>query len=111
MTASRSQRPAGPGGPLAVSVLTHIDVFPAGKDRVADLARALAEAGRNSAGNLRFDVLRWAGHPNHFTLIEGWCHREAFEASAMAAPTREFRQKLTPLEGALYDERLYHALR
>jgi hypothetical protein len=28
----------------------------------------------------------------------------------MAASTREFRQKLTPLEGALYDERLYHAL-
>ena len=105
------ERPAGPGGPLAVSVLTHIDVFPAGKDRVADLARSLAETGRNSAGNLRFDVLRWAGHPNHFTLIEGWCHRDAFEASAMAAPTREFRQQLTPLEGALYDERLYHALR
>ena len=29
----------------------------------------------------------------------------------MAASTRDFRQKLTPLEGALYDERLYHALR
>jgi quinol monooxygenase YgiN len=105
------ERPAGPGGPMAVWVLTHIDVFPAGKDRVADLARSLAEAGRSSEGNLRFDVLRWAGHPNHFTLVEWWCHRDAFEASAMAAPTREFRQQLTPLEGALYDERLYHALR
>jgi hypothetical protein len=28
----------------------------------------------------------------------------------MAASTRDFRQKITPLEGALYDERLYHAL-
>ncbi len=105
------ERPAEPGGPLAVWVLTHIDVFPAGKERVADLARSLAEAGRSSEGNLRFDVLRWVGHPNHFTLIEGWCRRDAFEASAMAARTRDFRQQLTPLEGALYDERLYHALR
>jgi hypothetical protein len=29
----------------------------------------------------------------------------------MAASTRDFQQKITPLEGALYDERLYHALR
>jgi hypothetical protein len=25
--------------------------------------------------------------------------------------TKDFRQKLTPLEGALYDERLYQAVR
>jgi hypothetical protein len=29
----------------------------------------------------------------------------------MAAHTKEFRQKLNPLEGALYDERLYQAVR
>ena len=104
------ERPAGPGGPAAVWVLTHIDVFPAGKDRTADLVRSLAEAGRDREGNLRFDVLRWNGHLNHFTLIEGWRDREAFEASAMAPRTRDFRRQLTPLEGALYDERLYHAL-
>ena len=27
----------------------------------------------------------------------------------MAPHTKEFREKLTPLEGALYDERLYQA--
>ncbi len=105
------ERPAGPGGSAAIWVLTHIDVFPAGKDRAADLARSLAAAGRDREGNLRFDVLRWNGHPNHFTLIEGWRDREAFEANAMAARTRDFRRQLTPLEGALYDERLYCALR
>jgi hypothetical protein len=29
----------------------------------------------------------------------------------MAAHTKEFRQKLSPLEGALYDERLYQPVR
>ncbi len=84
--------------------------FPAGKDQAAALVTALAEAGRKMAGNLRFDVLQVVGHANHFTLVEGWRDRKAFDASLMAAPTREFRQKITPLEGALYDERLYHAL-
>jgi quinol monooxygenase YgiN len=103
--------PSAPGNARAVTVLTHVDVFPSGKDAAAALVVALAEAGRKMPGNLRFDVLQVDGHPNHFTLVEGWSDRKAFDASLMAAPTRDFRQKLTPLEGALYDERLYRELR
>ena len=44
-------------------------------------------------------------------LVQGWPDRKAFDDSLMAASTRDFRAKLAPLEGALYDERLYHALR
>jgi quinol monooxygenase YgiN len=103
--------PSAQGGPLAVYVVTHVDVFPAGKDQAGALAKELAEAGRKMPGNLRFEVLQVDGRPNHFTLVQGWRDRKAFDDSLMAAPTRDFRQKLTPLEGALYDERLYHALR
>ena len=102
--------PSGQGGRDAVWVLTHVDVFPAGKDQASALVTALAEANRKLPGNLLFDVLQVDGHPNHFTLLEGWDSRKAFDASLTAASTRDFRQKLTPLEGALYDERLYHAL-
>ncbi len=91
-------------------VLTHVDVFPAGKDQAVELVKALAEAGRKDNGNLWFDVLQQDGRPNHFTLFEGWRDRKAFDASIMAAHTKEFRQKLNPLEGALYDERLYQAV-
>jgi quinol monooxygenase YgiN len=103
--------PGAAGGARAVFVLTHVDVFPAGKDQAAALVSALAEAGRKMPGNLRFDVLQVGGHANHFTLVEGWRGRRSFEASLMAAPTKDFRQKVTPLEGALYDERLYRELR
>jgi quinol monooxygenase YgiN len=103
--------PAASPGSQAIHVLTHVDVFPAGKDQAVELVRALAEAGRKDDGNLWFDVLQQDGRSNHFTLSEAWRDRKTFEASVMAAHTREFRQKLTPLEGALYDERLYQALR
>jgi quinol monooxygenase YgiN len=49
--------------------------------------------------------------PNHFTLVEVWRDREAFDASVVEPHNKEFRQRLTPLEGALYDERLYQAVR
>ena len=98
-----------PGG--ALYVVTHVDVFPAGKDQAAGLVKAQADTARKDDGNLRYDVLQWDGHPNHFTLVEAWRDRKAFDASAAAPHTKQFRQKLTPLEGALYDERLYQALR
>jgi quinol monooxygenase YgiN len=102
--------PSAEPGAEAVYVLTHVDVFPAGKDQAVALVKELAEAARKDPGNLWFDVLQQDGRPNHFTLFEGWRDQKAFEASIMAAHTKEFRQKLNPLEGALYDERLYEAV-
>lgn len=97
--------------PGAICVLTHVDVFPTFKDQAVELVKAEAEAARKDPGNLRYDVLQWDGHPNHFTLVEVWRDREAFDGSVVAPHNKEFRQKLTPLEGALYDERLYQAVR
>ncbi len=106
-----SMAPSQAGDAAAVYVLTHVDVFPGSKEEAAALVKALAEAGRKMPGNLLFDVVQVDGHPNHFTLFSGWRDRAAFDASLAAAPTKDFRRRLTPLEGALYDERLYHALR
>jgi quinol monooxygenase YgiN len=103
--------PAAEPGPATVFVLTHVDVPPPQKDQAIELQRALAVAARQDDGNLWFDVLQQNDRPNHFTLYEGWRDRKAFDASIMAAHTKEFRQKLNPLEGALYDERLYQAVR
>jgi quinol monooxygenase YgiN len=91
----------------AVYVLTHVDVFPAGKDEVAAMVKGLAEDSRKDSGVLRFDAVVWDGHPNHFHLIEAWVSRGAREAHALADHTRQFRAKLVPFEGALYDERVY----
>jgi quinol monooxygenase YgiN len=102
--------PKGQGSPEAIYILTHVDVFPAHKDQAVELVKAQADAARKDDGNLRYDVVQWNGHPNHFTLVEVWRDRKAFDASVTAPHNKEFRDKLTPLEGALYDERLYHAV-
>jgi quinol monooxygenase YgiN len=103
--------PKGQVSADALYVLTHVDVFPVHKDQAIELVKAQAEAARKDDGNLRYDVVQWDGHPNHFTLIEVWRDRKAFDASVTAPHNKEFRDKLTPLEGALYDERLYEVVR
>jgi quinol monooxygenase YgiN len=94
-----------------VYVLTHVDVFPAGKDEVAAMVKQLADDSRKDDGAQRFDAVVWDGHANHFHLIEAWSDRAARQAHALADHTRQFRAKLTPFEGALYDERLYEAVK
>lgn len=98
------------GGGNAVYVLTHVDVFPAGKDQTIEMLKQLAAASRKEGGNLRFDVLQQNGRLNHLPLIEAWHDAAAQGAHATAEHTRAFRTKLVTLQGALYDERLYRPL-
>ena len=72
--------------------------------------KVLAEESRKQTGNLRFDVWQQVNRPNHFTVIEAWSNRGAFDLHQMQRPTKEFRGKHITMTGALYDERLYNAL-
>jgi len=91
----------------AVFVVTHVDVIPPRKDDSLPLLKQLATDSRAEAGNLRFDVVQQVNRPNHFTVVEAWKDRAAFDAHGMASQTRKFREQLGPMSGALYDERLY----
>jgi quinol monooxygenase YgiN len=105
-------KPAGDANlESAIWVVTHVDVFPQSKDEVAGMVKQLAEDSRKDAGVQRFDALIWDGRANHFHLIEAWADRKSLEAHIAADHTRAFRAKLTPLEGAPYDERLYDELK
>ncbi|HEX3535418.1 MAG TPA: putative quinol monooxygenase [Stellaceae bacterium] len=100
-----------PDGSRAIYVLTHVDVFPAGKDQAIDMLKQLAAESRKEAGNLRFDVLQQDGRANHLPLVEAWRDAQAESVHAMTEHTRAFRAKLVTLQGALYDERLYRSIR
>ena len=93
-----------------IIVVSHIDVLPANKDNAANALEQLADSSRKQSGNLRFDVWQQTGRPNHFTLVEAWANTGAFNVHQMQKETREFRAKLAPMLGALYDERLYKPL-
>jgi quinol monooxygenase YgiN len=99
-----------PEGGGALFVVTHVDVIPPRKDDSLPLLKQLAADSRAEAGNLRFDVVQQVNRPNHFTVVEAWKDRAAFDAHGMTAPTRRFREQLGPMSGALYDERLYALL-
>lgn len=94
----------------AVVVVTHVDVPPPFKDTTVPMLRQLAEASRKDAGNKRFEALQQANRPNHFTVVEAWADRKAYESHVLADHTRQFRDKLGPMSGALYDERLFKAV-
>jgi len=98
------------GAPGALYAVTHVDVIPPRKDDAVTLLGQLAEDSRRDPGNVRFDVAQQTNRPNHFTVVEAWKDRPAFDAHGMTAHTKLFRERLAPMSGALYDERLYAAL-
>jgi quinol monooxygenase YgiN len=99
---------AGAAG--AVYVLTHVDVPNNFKDQAATLLTKLAEDGRKEPGGLRFEAWPQGNRPNHFTVNEVWKDQAAYEAHLLAAGTRDFRAKVGPMLGALYDDRVFRSL-
>jgi quinol monooxygenase YgiN len=93
----------------AVFVVTHIDVPPPNKDACIALIEAQVAASRADPGRARFEVFQQADRPNHFSAVEAWTDRTAFDAHIVTGHTTQFRMKLTPLSGSLYDERIYQA--
>ncbi len=91
----------------AVWVVTHVDVPPPFKDNAVGLLKQLVGDSRKDPGNLMFEVSQQGNRPNHFTVVEVWKNGKAFDAGQTAAPARQFRDKLGPMLGALYDQRLY----
>jgi quinol monooxygenase YgiN len=95
----------------AIYVLTHVDVVPPSKDDCMVLFKSMSVDTPKDSGNIGYSVLQQANRANHFTVFEVWVNRKALDAHATAAHTRAFREKVSPMAGALYDERFYGVLR
>jgi quinol monooxygenase YgiN len=106
LEATEDKSPSDP-----VYVVTHVDVVAASKDDCAALLGAMSTDTRGDPGNISYDVLQQANRPNHFTVLEEWANRKALDGHAMAAHTLAFREKLSPMAGALFDERFYAIVR
>ncbi|HEX3503362.1 MAG TPA: antibiotic biosynthesis monooxygenase [Xanthobacteraceae bacterium] len=90
-----------------VYVVTHVDVTGDHKDDAVTLLLSMSDESRKDDGSERYDVFQQKNRPNHFTVVEAWINRRA-QANHTAAPhTRAFRGQLLPMQGALYDERIY----
>jgi quinol monooxygenase YgiN len=98
------------GGKRAIVVASHVDVPPPRKDECIAALNPLADASRKAGGNQRFEVQQQTSRPNHFTVVEVWKDKKAYDGSRSADAQRQFRDKLGPMLGALYDERLYRVV-
>jgi quinol monooxygenase YgiN len=90
----------------SIYAITHVDVTPATKDDCIAMLKKLADDTRKDSNSLRFE----AWQQNNRAVTEIWKDRTAVDAHIVAAPTRDFREKLGPMSGALYDERLYQSV-
>ena len=97
-------------GDSTVYVVTHVDVPGNVRDKILPALEALSEQSRKEAGNLRFDVSYQKNRTNHFTVMEIWKDQAANDTHELAAHTRAFRGALTPITGALYDQRWYKSM-
>jgi quinol monooxygenase YgiN len=105
-----SRSPAAVSTAGAVWVVTHVDVVPAHKDSGVARVREHAAASRGRRGCLRFEAWQQADRPNHMTLVEAWTDVSARDAHRAADETRDYRDRLARIVGALYDERTYSRL-
>jgi quinol monooxygenase YgiN len=101
---------SGKVGRYALYSITHVDIVPPQKDVGVGLTKDLAAAGRRASGNLRFEALVQNSRPNHMTVVEIWKSRRAMEAQSAMPGMKEYREKVSPMSGSLYDERLYKSL-
>jgi quinol monooxygenase YgiN len=91
----------------AVYVVAHIDVMPDFAAPTAQLLKQYSADTKKDKGMVRLDAIVQDGRPNHFTIMEVWQTRQAFEAHTALAHTKTFREKLFPYLGSPYDERVH----
>lgn len=88
-------------------VVTHVDVTPNYASDAAKLLSQYAADSRKDMGSVRFELLGDLSRKNHFTFVSVWENQAAFNAHLEANHTKQFRDKLQPMLGSPFDERLH----
>ncbi len=86
-----------------VFAVAYIEVTPSSTEQAMSLLKAHAEESRAQDGNLRFQVLRRIGRPNHFAILDAWESNQLQDEHAAA--TKGFRDELDAMLYSPYDER------
>jgi len=90
-------------------VVTHVDLTPNYIVDGTPLLLKFASDSRKDKGVVRFELLQ-EPRKNHFTIVSVWENRAAFDSHLEADHTKQFREKLQPMLGSPFDERLHSSL-
>jgi quinol monooxygenase YgiN len=88
-------------------VVTHVDLTPNYTADGTPLLQKFASDSRKDKGVVRFELLVDVSRKNHFTIVSVWENQAAFDAHLEANHTKQFREKLQPMLGSPFDERLH----
>jgi quinol monooxygenase YgiN len=91
-------------------VVTHIDVTPNYTVDATKLLQTFAADSHKDKGMVRFELLQDVGRKNHFAIVEVWANHAAFDAHLAADHSKQFREKLQPMLGSPFDERLHNLM-
>ena len=100
-------RAQGSGTRDRIYVVTHVDVVPTEAAGGTKLLQQYAAESRKDKGAVRVEVYIQVSRVNHFSVVEVWENRQAFDAHEAAAHTKKFREQIDPMLGSPYDERLH----
>ena len=75
------------------------------------MLKTLGDQSRGASGNIRYDIWVQSSRANHMTIVESWKSMAALEHFTTEAAMKTFREKLMPMSGSLYDQRLYRLVR
>ena len=89
-----------------IVAVTHVDFMPDHLQSVAALEQYVARE-RRDAGVVRVDLLQQEGAGNHYTLVETFRDRAAYDAHSEAEYTRRFRAGIVDALGSPFDQRLF----
>lgn len=94
-----------------IYAVVHVDVAPGPNTSIgAKLLQQYVAESRKEKGAVRVEAYVQIDRTNHFSLVEVWQDRQAFEAHEGAAHTKQFRQEIQPMLGSPFDERLHQLL-
>jgi quinol monooxygenase YgiN len=88
-----------------ITAVAHIDFMPDHLDVVPGLIAYVAQASHD-ANILHVELFQQISATNHYTLVETFRNRAAYNAHVAAPYTLKFRSIISPALGAPYDERL-----
>jgi quinol monooxygenase YgiN len=88
-----------------ITAVTHIDFMPGHTDAVPALTNYVAHASHDP-NILHIELFQQISAPNHYTLVDTFRNRAAYNAHVTAPYTLKFRTTISPALGSPYDERL-----
>jgi quinol monooxygenase YgiN len=90
--------------------VTYVDVMPSARNAMVTAFRRYRDASRAESGFERAELFEQVGRPAHFIIVETWADQAAFDAHAMAAHVKTYREAVDAIRVTGYDQRPYKTL-